>query len=184
MPITARTNSWPERARPKAAIAPSSGISTADSGPDKLVPPVACAVRRCGALPPRSASIESRQRPESSAHRDRPADQLDLLRGDALGDHQRAERRCCARLHLEAHRVVEPPAGVGEASRAARVMLLDDHAVGVARVLGDPAHAPSPRPSPVSAAGGEDVGPVGEIDVGAHPANRAGRARSRPPATP
>ena len=33
MPITARTISWPERARPKAATAASRGISIVENGP-------------------------------------------------------------------------------------------------------------------------------------------------------
>src|SRR5690606_9803638 len=36
MPITTRTKSWPDRARPKAAIAARSGISTVESGPEIL----------------------------------------------------------------------------------------------------------------------------------------------------
>ena len=36
MPITARTNSLPDRASPNAATAPSSGINTADNGLDNL----------------------------------------------------------------------------------------------------------------------------------------------------
>ena len=35
MPMIARTKSWPERANPKAATEPKSGISNADKGPDK-----------------------------------------------------------------------------------------------------------------------------------------------------
>ncbi len=36
MPMIARTNSLPERARPNAATAPNSGIKIADSGPEIL----------------------------------------------------------------------------------------------------------------------------------------------------
>src|SRR3546814_11744639 len=83
MPSTARTKSLPDRARPKAATAPNSGIRTAERGPEIL-----CQRLASRDATGRPASLRSLLAALSSA-KERPG--INLRQGELVGPHFRRD---------------------------------------------------------------------------------------------